>query len=82
MKKYRLGEVCTIIPGYAAFERVTILKFALTFNKFDNLRNLSKYCLYKSASLQVCAQRTYFATKHIYIMSWTFVTGCLLYDTP
>lgn len=23
IKKYRLGEVCTIIPGYAAFERVT-----------------------------------------------------------
>lgn len=42
MKKYRLGEICTIIPGYAAFERVTNLKFALTFNKFDNLRNLSK----------------------------------------
>ena len=42
MKKYRLGEVCTIIPGYASFERVTTLKFALTFNKFDNLRNLSK----------------------------------------
>ena len=42
MKKYRLGEICTIIPGHAAFERVTTLKFALTFNKFDNLRNLSK----------------------------------------
>ena len=42
MKKYRLGEVCTIITGYAAFERVTTITFALTFNKFDNLRNLSK----------------------------------------
>ena len=42
MKKYRLGEICTIIPGHAAFERVTTLIFALTFNKFDNLRNLSK----------------------------------------
>ena len=44
MKKYRLGEVCTIIPGYAAFERVTTLKFMLTFSKFENLQNLS-YCI-------------------------------------
>ena len=28
--------------GLTAFERVTILKFVLTFSKFDNLRNLSK----------------------------------------
>ena len=35
IKKYRLGEVCTIIPGYAAFERVTTLKFSLEFSKLD-----------------------------------------------
>lgn len=40
MKKYRLGEVCTIIPGYAAFERVTTLKFAQMSSKFDDLRDL------------------------------------------
>ena len=28
--------------GLTAFERVTTLKFVLTFSKFDNLRNLSK----------------------------------------
>ena len=30
--------------GLTAFERVTTLKFVLTFGKFDNLQNLS-YCI-------------------------------------
>lgn len=48
MKKYRLGEVSTIIPGYA----------------------------FKSSDFGCGKNRA------IKIMSWTFVTGCLLYDTP
>ena len=39
----RVRVTCTKkCVGLTAFERVTTLKFVLTFSKFDNLRNLSK----------------------------------------
>ena len=40
---FRVRVTCTKkYAGLTAFERVTTLKFVLTFSKFDNLRNLSK----------------------------------------
>ena len=40
---FRVRVTCTKkCVGLTAFERVTTLKFVLTFSKFDNLRNLSK----------------------------------------
>ena len=39
---FRVRVTCTKkCAGLTAFERVTTLKFVLTFSKFDNLRNLS-----------------------------------------